>query len=373
LKTAFLAALSFLDGNSIRREDQRFDVLDRKTESRLRTKMQKYIGVIGTFIRDTIVTLDGRKVESIGGLYHTLAYLAYLTEARTVIQPLCYIGEDFYPIVHKVFAGFGSKIHFNSVHRVAQPNTQVKLIYRSPETRDEVTTPPMPPLTAAEVAELAGCDAVLVNLITGEDIHFEALLALRKLSNQPLIYLDLHSLALGIDASGKRYYREIPHGQDWLAACDILQMNEREAVTLAGWPAPVGATPATEVSFTPNELLDFGKQLVNERLLACHITLGSAGSLLIYRNRGSVHYEHCPPQPISQAVDIIGCGDAFGAAFLTHFIKANDFAAAAHFANKIAGLNCSFMGSLTPQAYRQFVEPYLEGTAGTCNSCEEKF
>lgn len=325
--------------------------------------MQKRIGVIGTFIRDTIITLDGRTVESLGGLYHTLAYLAYLTDATTVIQPLCHIGEDLYPLVHEAFARFGSKIHFNSMNRVTRPNTQVKLIYRTPETRDEVTTPPMLPVTAAEVAELAGCDAVLVNLITGEDIHLEALPALRKLPNRPLRYLDLHSLALGIDANGRRCYREIAHGQEWLAACDILQMNEREAATLAGWPAPVGATPATELSFTPKDLLDFGRQLVSERLLACHITLGSAGSLLIYRNNGSVRYEHCPPRPISPAVDIIGCGDAFGAAFIAHFIKSNDFVAAAHFANKIAGLNCSFMGSLTPHAYQRFVEPYLEDAA----------
>ncbi|MDZ7344187.1 MAG: carbohydrate kinase family protein [candidate division KSB1 bacterium] len=321
--------------------------------------MQNRIGVIGTFIRDTIVTLDGRTVESIGGLYHTLAYLAYLTDGTTVLQPLCHIGEDFYPVVREGFAGFGSKIRFTSLHRVALPNTQVKLIYRTAETRDEVTSPPMPPLTAAEIRELAGCDVVLVNLITGEDIQFEALPALRTLPNQPLIYLDLHSLALGRDAEGRRFYREIPHGRVWLASCDILQMNEYEAATLAGWPVPLGATPATQGRFTLNELMDFGTQLVKEGLLACHITLGSAGSLVIYRNNDSVCSEHCLPYPISRAVDIIGCGDAFGAAFLAHLIKTNDLAAATRFANKIAALNCSFMGSLTPQAYRHFIEPYL--------------
>jgi sugar/nucleoside kinase (ribokinase family) len=318
--------------------------------------MQKRIGVIGTFIRDTIVALDGRVVESIGGLYHTLAYMAYLADADTLIQPLCHIGEDLYGAVREAFKRFGAKIRFDTIHRASQPNTQVKLIYRTQETRDEVTTPPMPPITAAEIAEFAGFDAVLVNLITGEDITLEALGALRKSSNsperafEPLIYLDLHSLALGIDASGKRYYREIPNWREWVAASDILQMNEREAATLAGWGERC----------TRGELLDFGRHLVSERLLACHITLASEGSLLFYRNHGRIDQEHCPPQMIPQVVDIIGCGDAFGAAFLTHFMKTKNFSAAAHFANKIAGLNCTFMGSLTPKAYQQFVEPHIE-------------
>jgi sugar/nucleoside kinase (ribokinase family) len=317
--------------------------------------MPKRIGVIGTFIRDTIVTLDGCEVESIGGLYHALAYLANLVDSETLVQPLCHVGEDFYITVRNALAQFGAPILFDLIHEVPQLNTQVKLIYRTTETRDEITSTPMLPITAAEIAALADCEAVLVNLITGVDVALEALLALRHASHPPLIYLDLHSLALGIDAAGKRYYRKIPHRQDWLAACDILQMNEREAVTLAGLREP----------FSRRDLVEFGKQLVGDSRFveACHITLGSEGSLLFYRNRKRIYHEHCQPLPISQVVDIIGCGDAFGAAFLTHFLMTKNLPAATHFANKIAGLNCTFMGSLTPEAYRLFVQPYIEDRA----------
>jgi sugar/nucleoside kinase (ribokinase family) len=311
--------------------------------------MQKKIGVIGTFIRDTIVTLDGRNVESIGGLYHTLAYLAYLVDPQTWVQPLCHVGEDFYDTIAETLKRFGANIQLDHLYRMPQPNTQVKLIYRTAETRDEITSPPMPPITAAEIAEVADCDAVLVNLITGQDIELEALLALNERNQTPLIYLDLHSLALGIDANGKRYYREIPRWQDWLSAIDILQMNEREAATLAGWGE----------NFTQTELRNFGQHLVGDGLLACHITLASSGSLLFYREGKHICHEYSRSLPIAQVVDVIGCGDAFGAAFLAHFVKNRNFLAATNFANKVAGLNCTFIGSLTPEIYQQLVKPRI--------------
>jgi sugar/nucleoside kinase (ribokinase family) len=311
--------------------------------------MPQRIGVIGSFIRDTIVTLDGKTVDSLGGLYHSMVYLAHLVDADTEIQPLCHVGEDFYSTVCTVLASFKKNIFFNNLYRVPQPNTQVKLIYRTKETRDEVTTTPMPPITSTEIAAVAACEAVLINLISGPDVELEALKTLRKSTPSSLIYLDLHSLALGIDAVGKRYYRGVPDWQEWVAACDILQMNEREAATLAGF--------GEHVSY--DDLLKFGQRLMAKKLRACHITLGSAGSLLFYCEQNNIRYEHCPPFPIARVVDIIGCGDAFGAAFLTHYLKTKNFSVSTHFANKVAGLNGTFMGSLTPEIFQQVVQPQL--------------
>jgi sugar/nucleoside kinase (ribokinase family) len=273
-----------------------------------------------------------------------------LAEADTLVQPLCHVGDDFYETVRDALKRLNSNILFDNMHRVPQPNTQVTLTYRSRETRDEVTSVTMPPITAAEIATIAECDAVLVNLISGDDVTLEALAGLRKSRPSPLIYLDLHSLALGIDATGRRYYRAIPDWREWLAACHILQMNEREAATLAG----------CQDQFTREELLSFGKDLAGELVTACHITLGGAGSLLFYRQGGGVRYEHCQPYEVPQVADIIGCGDAFGAAFLAHFLRAENFSAATHFANRVAGLNCTFMGSLTPEIFQTVIKPQLE-------------
>jgi len=116
--------------------------------------MPQRLGVIGTLIRDTIITLDGKTVESIGGLYHTMAYLAHLVEAGTEIQPLCHVGDDFYDELRETLARFNKNILFDTLLRVQQTNTQVKLTYRTAETRDEVTSRTMPPITVNEIAAL---------------------------------------------------------------------------------------------------------------------------------------------------------------------------------------------------------------------------
>lgn len=311
--------------------------------------MPKTLAVLGAFIRDTIITLDQQHIESIGGLYHSVAYLASLAAPDTTLHPLCYVGDDFYDSVVLALSALGPHVKFDCMRRVSQPNTAVTLIYRSAEGRDEVTTPPMAAINQRDVEAVAEHDAALVNLITGEDIALEALQQLKALRNMGLVYLDFHSLALGINEHGGRYYRAIPEWREWVAACDILQVNEMEAATLAG----------SRVALGDEQLIKFGRGLVAENLSACNITLAGRGSLLFHRAGEMIVHEHIPPPRRVQAVDVIGCGDAFGAAFLTHFLEHGDHAAAARFANVVAALNTTFIGSLTPEKFRTHVLPFL--------------
>lgn len=311
--------------------------------------MPKSLAVLGTFIRDTIITLDQRHVESIGGLYHSMAYLACLAPADMTLRPLCYLGDDFFDVVKPALAALNPRIQFDLMRRVSQPNTAVTLIYRDAEKRDEVTTPPMAAITQRDVEAVAQHDAVLVNMITGEDVALTALQQFKNRAKPPLVYFDFHSLALGIDEHGGRYYREVPEWREWVAACDILQVNEMEAATLAGAREPL----------SDEALIKFGKTLVAENLSACNITLAGRGALLFYRANASVKHEFIPPQKKLQPVDVIGCGDAFGAAFLTHYLEHGEVLAAARFANLVAGRNSTFIGSLTPEKFRTHVLPYL--------------
>ena len=311
--------------------------------------MPKTLAVLGTFIRDTIITLDQQHIESIGGLYHSLAYLASLAAPDTTLHPLCYVGDDFYASVVHALSALGPHVQLDCMRRVSQPNTAVTLIYRSAEGRDEITTPPMAAISKRDIAAVAQHDAVLANLITGEDIELNALQHLKTKPNAPLVYLDLHSRALGIDEHGRRYYREVPEWREWVSACDFLQMNEMEAATLAG----------SRVALDDDALIKFGVTLVAENLSACNITLAGRGSLLFYRAASGVTHTHIRPQRRVRAMDVIGCGDAFGAAFLTHLFAHSDYVAAARFANLVAALNTTFLGSLTPEKFRTHVQPFL--------------
>ncbi len=311
--------------------------------------MPKTLAVLGTFIHDTIITLDQQRIESIGGLYHSLAYLARLAAPDTTLYPLCYVGDNFYGKLMPALSALGPHVRFDLLRRVSQPNTAVTLIYRDAEKRDELTTPPMAAINKRDMEAVAEHEAVLANLITGEDIELSALQQLKAKPHAPLIYLDFHSRALGIDPEGRRYYREVPEWREWVAACDILQVNEMEAATLAG----------SRVALSDEVLIKFGTALVAEALSACNITLAGRGSLLFYRAANGATHEHIPPQRRVRAVDVIGCGDAFGAAFLTHLLAHGDYAAAARFGNLVAALNTTFLGSLTPEKFRTHVLPYL--------------
>ena len=298
------------------------------------------ITVIGTFVHDTIITLDHQKIESIGGAYHTTAYLASLVAENTRINPVCYINKYYSKRIINDLSWFGKHISFDSLHLIDQPNTCVTLTYSSIEERNEVTTAPMPAVQMADLAKLNDTTLLLVNLITGNEINPECLKQLKDEKGVPLIYLDLHSLAQGIDEQGRRYYRPIPNWQKWIGAVDILQLNEHEAATVA----------AMEKKPTLKDFISLGKQLVNEYVKACHITLGSQGSLLFYRDGGTIYDKHIKTPHRFQIVDTIGSGDAFGAAFIAHFIGSHDYLSATCFANKHSRAQLYILGiSDTPK------------------------
>lgn len=291
------------------------------------------IGVVGTFIRDRIFPWQGEEVESIGGIFFTVSYLANLLGEEDEIYPVCYVGEDFYEKLVGELSTYPN-VRLEGLHVLPRKNTQVKLIYTGPQEREEVTTEPMPPLGYEELYILNDVDAVEINLITGLDVD---LATLKKFSQttRALLYLDFHSHALGINGTGKRYYRRPDDWLDWINLAHILQLNEMEARTLGGLPKE---TPK-------DELIEFGKEVLQYKPYVCHITLAEEGSLLFYENEGQVKIKKIEALKINPVIDIIGCGDAFAAGFLVQYLQNGDIEAATHFANRIAGINCTFVGS----------------------------
>jgi len=94
------------------------------------------------------------------------------------------------------------------------------------------------------------------------------------------------------------------------------------------------------------------------------VTLGSDGVLAARRghqgrSRIRILAPQVQPQPV---VDVIGCGDAFGAAFLVHYLRHRDFFAAAQFATTIATLNTTFLGSLTREKFEENIKHYADFT-----------
>ena len=291
------------------------------------------IGVVGTFNRDMILPWQGEKAESIGGIYFSVLYLANLLNPTDEIYPVANLGEDFYDEVVNGLSDY-KNLRLDGLKRLEEKNTQVTLTYTSQHERDEFISKSMPPLGFSELAILQEVDAVIFNLITGMDVDLNGLRKFRQSTNV-LIYLDFHSRALGINGNGRRFYQRPGDWREWIELVDVLQLNEMEARTLAGY------TPEQ-----PKEILvEFGKKMLQLNPSVCHITLADKGSYLFYFEGGHVKHKRFKALSLSNAVDAIGCGDGFAAAYLAKYFSTRDEIRATAFANKVAALNCTFVGS----------------------------
>jgi len=307
----------------------------------------KKIGVSGTFIRDEIIPLHGKPVGAVGGLYHPLACLSLLAGEASTILPFARLGKDFESAVRTALGSF-QNIAFSHVIGDDKPNTCVRLEYFTPNDRDEITSERMAPLDVQECAGAADCDAIIVNMISGIDITLAALKAMHQFKTN-LLYLDFHSLGYALDENGKRYGQPVPNWRCWLEHCDIVQMNENEALYLMQLLQP---NPASFEAFIVQIM-----EMTHMR--GMHITLGPEGSISGFRDGGKVTIKEIAFPPLEKtSVDIIGCGDVFGAGFVWHFLNTGDFFRATRYANTVASRNSLFAGSITKRKFEEFIKPY---------------
>jgi len=291
------------------------------------------IAVAGTFIRDLIFPWQGEATKSVGGLFFTTSYLANLVSSEAQIVPVCFIGEDFFEEVKSNFQNY-SNLSFEGFNVLPRKNTAVTLTYTSPKKRQEKTTAPMPPIEFEQLNVVLDANAIIVNLISGTDVSLQALQEFREKSKAK-VYLDFHSHALGIDENGKRYYSKPEDWKDWVALADFIQLNEMEAATLAG----------ILEERNPESLLSFGAELLELGPTVSHITLGAKGSCLNYKTQKEVVSKFMAPVSVPKAIDIIGCGDSFEAAFLVKLLDGEELEDATKFAHKVAAANSTFVGS----------------------------
>jgi sugar/nucleoside kinase (ribokinase family) len=248
---------------------------------------------------------------------------------------------------------------------VEEPNNRVELRYQDSERRCERLTGGVPPWTWDEIAPLlANIDVLYVNFIAGFELNLETAQRLRVSFSGP-IYADLHSLMLGIDASGMRVPKPMADWREWIQCFDIAQVNEDELALLAHyWGDP----------------WRFAAEVVGDELRLLVVTLGSRGAAYIKApsftgnpldwRRGGLHVHKklsTPGSAISEKIpvpapapatlpapatgtataegDPTGCGDVWGATFLMRLLLGDDVRAAMIEANRIAARNVQHRGA----------------------------
>ncbi len=288
--------------------------------------------VIGTINNDHTIYLDGSEAHGLGGIFYTILMLRHVMDPNDNIFPVCNLGEDIADQAIAELSALG-KIKTDYICKIGQKNTAVRLVYRDKEQRDEYISNLMPPLKLEQLLAPKNMDAYLVNFITGKEMSLTTFIQFCRRIEVP-IFMDFHSLALGIAENGKRFYRYCNAWKKWISEIDVLQLNEKEAANLMRLKAP-----------SVGEIADFAESLLSARLKAVTVTLGSKGVIVAWLKNGERKTKLIPAFPVKNVVDVIGSGDAFMAGFVCNFMKTKDALCAAEFANKIAGLKCTKKGA----------------------------
>lgn len=284
------------------------------------------IAVVGSVVDDTILHADGRCSRSLGGIGYAVGALRALAWPGVRIVPICRVGADVRcRLEHEWEPGAGVVAAAGLVFQ-KEPGARVELDYRSRIStgdRSERLTRLVAPLGGDELAEARGADLVLVNCITGFDVELEALEALAR--DAPLLYLDVHSLALALLEDGRRVPRRPRHIRRWMASAAVVQCNVREAETLAGG-ADIGQTLTAMLGPTGRAAL---------------VTDGARGATLLRPGKSPSRVAAGP----AQLVDPTGAGDTFGAAFCLALMRGADLLAATEIATHVASAACGVEGT----------------------------
>lgn len=305
------------------------------------------IAVVGTVMLDEIVTLDGARRKSFGGiLYNTMALLVLLRPDDR-IRLICQIGEDHFPVLDEHLFAHHSRIDTSSIRSNPRGTDTNSLIYRSVGARDERITILSDPLTPADLETARRSQAVIVNFINGREVSLEVLRGFAA-DYTGHLHLDIHNLGRLRDADGKPAASSLPDWEEWVRLFDTVQLNEWEAEVL------FGSVPRTE-----EEQRQVVRRLISAggRLRCVCLTMGEGGSSIAHRlPDGSLRWFHIPALPVSPIVDTTGCGDSFSAGFVVGLLRWNNVARAVVLATVLSGLNCTRFG--------------LEGLAGIRNVSE---
>ncbi|MFH0736399.1 MAG: carbohydrate kinase family protein [bacterium] len=163
-------------------------------------------------------------------------------------------------------------------------------------------------------------DAIYINMITGFDISIEVLEYIRQ-NFSKTIYIDIHSLARGLEKNNMRNFRKIPNIDRWLKCIDIIQVNETEFKMLS----------------LEKEKKKILEQIFNFEVNAVIITKAEKGIEGYLKVHNTIRLFDIPALKIKQ-LNSVGCGDIFGSMFFYSYISTSDFEKSLIFANKSAGI-----------------------------------
>jgi pfkB family carbohydrate kinase len=312
------------------------------------------VGILGSLVWDQIYGRDplAEPVEEWGGIAYALASLDASVGPGWEIVPLIKVGQDLAGKAREFLGGLGHVTPGGRCVEVAAPNNRVILHYYSTERRTERMSGGVPGWTWSELGPMVrDLDALYLNFISGFELALGTAQALRQGFRGP-IYVDLHSLLLGMQHDGVRVPRPLQDSASWLGCFDVIQLNEDEMRQLSPDPLSLAA-----------EAIGAGTSLLIVTLAAKGAAYVAAPGFDGWGTEGqrdggtaglSVPLSHRPavplrtaliPAPTVDALDPTGCGDVFGAAAAARLFAGDPVESAIRHANALAARNAAFRGA----------------------------
>lgn len=287
--------------------------------------------VIGTITKDTITFPNGKVKKSFGGILYNILPFALLTPQNMVISPVCNLGSDICKKVFSYLKRFDN-IDLSGISIVKKKNNHVHLFYDRRWHKKEILNNLVPQIEFSQIEPYLNSDCLLINFISGFDIDLNTMRKIKKKSDSR-IFMDVHSLILGIKKNGQRFFKVPDLWREYLKIADIVQMNFKEMQIISG-----------SYLKSKNDLKGFAQTILNLGPDILLVTCGRKGALLYYKIGKKIVSYRVSASPVRDFVDPTGCGDVFSSGFLLSYLKTNDPELSCEYANFLAGMKSSFSG-----------------------------
>ncbi|HMD13841.1 MAG TPA: carbohydrate kinase family protein [Bacteroidota bacterium] len=290
------------------------------------------IPVIGHLCLDIIEHPDKTETQSYGGIFFSVVTLANLLSAKDTIRPVFGVGKSDYDELIERLSRYPN-VDSSGIFKFNGPTNQVRLMYSSKEQRIECSQSISEPIPWKRIRpELSHADMVLVNMISGMDITLETLDEIRMdvRDDHVPVYLDVHSLTLGINPDFTRFHRSVEQWRRWLFMLHAVHLNEEEA------------------SILTSERLDepsLAKHVLAMNTKTLHITRGKRGCTAYVDEHKHIQRADFAGIEPEKGIDPTGCGDVFVAAYCAHYMKFKNINTAVEFANRVAARKAQMPGS----------------------------
>ena len=316
------------------------------------------VGILGSLVWDQIYGRDPltEPVEEWGGVAYALASLDASVAPGWEIVPLIKVGQDLAGKAHEFLGGLRHVTPGGRCVEVPAPNNRVVLHYYSTERRTERMSGGVPGWTWSELGPMVrDLDALYLNFISGFELALGTAQALRQGFRGP-IYVDLHSLLLGMQHDGVRVARPLQDAASWLGCFDVIQLNEDEMRLLSPDPLSLAAEAiGAGTSLLIVTLAEKGAAYVAAPGFDGWAVGRSGGPAVGSLGRGSSDRLTSPTVAALRtalvraesvdALDPTGCGDVFGAAAAARLFAGDQVEVAIRHANGMAARNAAFRGA----------------------------